>query len=90
LAVIEGVRECLGRALNLDAAAVAGINEATTAADLPGWTSVAHLSLVLELERTFSVTFDNDEIVAMGSVAAILRRLADKGVKDRARHSPAP
>jgi len=76
--VIDGVRECLARALQLDAAVVSQISEATTAPDLPGWTSVAHLSLVLELEKTFGVTFANDEIVSMGSVAAILERLRAK------------
>ena len=79
--MIDAVRECLVRALQLDAATVADVNESTTAADVPGWTSVGHLSLVLELEKTFGVTFANDEIVSMGSVAAIVKRLKTKGVE---------
>jgi acyl carrier protein len=77
--MLDRVRECMGRALKLDAAAVAGVSESSTAADVPGWTSVGHLSLVLELEKTFGVHFGNDEIVSMGSVSAIVERLADKG-----------
>jgi len=76
--VIDRVRECLTEALKLDADTAAGIEESATAADVPGWTSVAHLSLVLELESAFGVTFGNDEIVSMGSVAAILERLREK------------
>ena len=76
--MIEQVRECLTRVLKLDEAAASAITEETTAADLPGWTSVAHLSLVLELEKIFGVTFDNDEIVSLGSVSAILASLATK------------
>ena len=79
--VIDAVRECLARALQLDAATAADVNELTTAADVSGWTSVGHLSLVLELEKTFGVTFANDEIVSMGSVAAIVERLKAKGVE---------
>lgn len=77
--MLETVRECMTRALGLDAATAASITPETTAADVKGWTSVAHLSLVLELEKTLGVTFANDEIVSMGSVAAILERLEAKG-----------
>ncbi|MBP7936411.1 MAG: hypothetical protein KA354_17360 [Phycisphaerae bacterium] len=78
---LDIVRQCMARAMKLDAAAVSSITELTTAAQLPAWTSVTHLSLILELEKTFKITFDNDEIVTLGSVAMILERLAAKGVK---------
>ncbi len=70
----------MSQAMKLDARTAASIHEQTTAADVPGWTSVAHLSLVLELEKAFKVAFENDEIVSMGSVAAIMERLKAKGV----------
>ena len=76
--MLDEVRKCMARALKLDAAAAAQISEATTAADLKGWTSVAHLSLVLELEKAFGVSFGNDEIVGMGSVQAIIEKLRAK------------
>lgn len=66
------------RALKLNPAVAAGINRQATAADVPGWTSVSHLALVLELEKTFGVVFDNNEIVSLGSVNGILERLAVK------------
>ena len=78
--MLNRVRDCMVSALKLEGAAASGITEATTAADLPQWTSVSHLSLVLELEKTFSVQFDNDEIVSLGSVAAIMERLRAKGI----------
>jgi len=71
----------MARAMSLDSVIAGTITEATTAAQLPAWTSVTHLSLILELEKTFKVAFDNDEIVALGSVAMILERLAAKGAK---------
>ena len=78
--MLDQVRECMVSALQLEGAAASGITEATTAVDLPRWTSVSHLALVLELEKTFNVQFGNDEIVSLGSVAAILERLRAKGV----------
>jgi acyl carrier protein len=68
------------RAMKLDSATAAAIGPQTTAGQVPAWTSVNHLSLVLELEKTFKVRFDNDEIVSLGSVSTIIDRLAAKGV----------
>lgn len=76
--VMETVRGCFQRALNLDGAAAAGIGAETTAADVAGWNSVGHLALVLELEQAFKVSFENDEIVSLGSVEAILAAIARK------------
>jgi len=79
--VLDRVRECMVRAMKLDPATAAAVAARTTAGQIPTWTSVNHLSLILELEKTFNVRFENDEIVALGSVAAILDRLAAKGAK---------
>jgi acyl carrier protein len=81
--VLSTIRECMSRAMKLDAKTAASITEQSTAADVPGWTSVAHLTLLLELEKAFKVAFDNDEIVSMGSVAAIVERLKAKGAATR-------
>lgn len=78
--MIERVRKCMQTALKLDAAAVSRITRESTAADVPGWTSVAHLSLILELEQQFGVQFANDEIASLGTVSTILDALARKGI----------
>lgn len=36
---------------------------------IPQWDSVAHMGLVAELENTFGVMFDTDDIIDMSSVA---------------------
>jgi acyl carrier protein len=79
--LIDHVRNCMARVLELDGPTAAAISEATTAGDLPGWTSVAHLSLILELETAFRINFENSEIASLGSVTAILKCLAAKGVQ---------
>ncbi len=79
--MIDRLRTCFARALKLDAASAARIDATTAAADLPAWTSVTHLSLILEVERTFGVRFDNAEVASLGSVSAILEALSARGVQ---------
>lgn len=78
--VVERIRQCMAAALKLDEAAASRIDMNSTAADVPGWTSVAHLSLVLELEKRFGVRIGNEEIASLGSVSAIAASLQRKGV----------
>ncbi len=76
--MVEKIRDCISRSLKLDAGVAAEVNEQTTAADLSAWTSVSHLSLILELEKAFDVQFDNQEIASLGSVSAIMQSLENK------------
>lgn len=41
-------------------------------ADLPGWDSVAHLSLLLTIERHFNVAFTSAEMVSMQTIGDLL------------------
>lgn len=83
--MLEKVRACMTKALKLEPAVAASVDHDTTAADLPGWTSVTHLALVLEIEKAFHVQFDNDEIVSLASVGAIVESLRSKGAADEQR-----
>lgn len=52
--------------------------EALEFRQVPQWDSLAHLQLILELEREFAVTIENDDVLHMTSVRnmlAVLRRL---------------
>ena len=43
------------------------LNESFTFKDVPQWDSVAHLSLISELEETFDVFFESEDILHYGS-----------------------
>ena len=73
--VMTGIRACMQAALKLSAADAAAISITTTADQLPGWTSMAHLELVLALERQFDLMFEADEIAELASVKAIVGAL---------------
>lgn len=55
----------------------AALNESFTFKDVPQWDSVAHLSLITELEDAFDVMFESEDILHYGSYEngkTILRR----------------
>jgi acyl carrier protein len=58
--------------LQLSDEAMARVGLETTPLMLPEWNSMAHVQLILELERTFDVAFDADAIASMASVGAIV------------------
>lgn len=43
------------------------LNESFTFKAVPQWDSVAHLSLISELEDTFDIIFDSEDILHYGS-----------------------
>ena len=45
----------------------AALNEAFTFRAVPQWDSVAHLSLISELEEVFDVMFESEDILHYGS-----------------------
>lgn len=46
--------------------------------NIPGWDSLGHAVLTSSLEKTFHVTFDIDELMAMEDVAAIIEVMNNK------------
>lgn len=50
----------------------------TVAADVPGWDSMAHIALVVEVECRFGVTFHAAEIEALHRVGDLVRLIEAK------------
>ena len=51
------------------------ITEATTAADVEGWDSLTHLSLINELEEAYEVAFTLDEVTGSKNMGELLNAL---------------
>lgn len=47
------------------------VNDGLEYNSIPEWDSVAHMALIAELEDSFDVMLDTDDIVAMSSVGKI-------------------
>jgi acyl carrier protein len=54
------------------------VSESASADTLSQWDSIRHLSLIMALEEEFSVSFSEDEIVELTSVALIVQTLVAK------------
>ena len=65
-------------ALHLDPLEVEHITTATTARDIDKWDSLNHLKLIMELEKRLHLEFDDNEIVELGSVDAIMQSIQRK------------
>jgi acyl carrier protein len=57
------------------------VTEYSTPADIEAWDSLAHIHLLIEVEKAFKLRFTADEMSQIDSVAALLKVLWDRGVK---------
>jgi acyl carrier protein len=62
----EKLKQAFVDALGIDADV---INDALTYNSIPEWDSVAHMTLVAEIEDVFDIMLDTDDIIDMSSVA---------------------
>ena len=57
------------------------LNETFTSKDIDKWDSVAHLNLISELEDTFNVMFETEDILHYGSYLNGMKILEGYGVQ---------
>ncbi|MBD5657609.1 MAG: acyl carrier protein [Candidatus Eremiobacteraeota bacterium] len=68
----------VGRVFGRDASE---IDDATSPETIPEWDSLGHITLVIELEAAFNVSFAPEETMTMTDVAAIKRALLAQDVR---------
>ena len=56
------------------------IMDTTSNKTLPQWDSLAHMTLIVELEAAYGVSFSAEEALAMTDVTTIKRLLGSRGV----------
>jgi acyl carrier protein len=56
------------------------LTDETTAAELPGWDSLAHINALFAIEETFGVQFLTGEFARLESIGDVKRALVQKGV----------
>ena len=61
--------------LHLSDEDAARIGPESTPLVVPNWNSLAHVQIILELERAFRVTFEADENASLASVGAMMAAL---------------
>ena len=59
------------------------IRRATTAADIDGWDSVSHATLIMTLEEQYTIRFSDDEIYTLGDAGELYDRIIEYISADR-------
>jgi acyl carrier protein len=54
------------------------LTDETTARDIPGWDSVAHINLMFSIEQSFGVRFNGNELAEFKNIGELKRFLAGK------------
>ena len=54
------------------------VSSETSPDDIPDWDSIGHLSLINNLEKTFGISIDLDELMEMENVKDIVRIIQSK------------
>ncbi len=62
----DQLRQAFASALGID---LATVTDSLAYNSIPEWDSVAHMALVAELERTFGILLDTDDVIDLSSVA---------------------
>jgi len=57
----------------------ARLNDDISSKSLPEWDSLAHMTLVLELETAYGVALSVEDVLAMTDVASLKRILTSRG-----------
>lgn len=70
------VNETIADVLNLDDEGVLGAD--TTAKDVPGWDSLAHVRIVLSVERRFKIRFAENDIAGLKQISDIYSLVEQK------------
>ena len=71
--ILERLGDIVAETVGLDRLV---LTAATTAADVDGWDSLAHVQIIVAVERAFSVQFRTGEIAAIGNVGELVARIA--------------
>jgi len=76
---LDLLRGCFRKALQLNDEETAGIDATTDVWSFPKWNSLGHIALILEIEKTFSVKFDESRTAELVSVEEILKAVDQTG-----------
>jgi len=74
----EGIMASLARVFEQVFGRPVELTDATTAADLEGWDSVAQILLILASEREFGVRFESSELANVMNVGAFVTLVESK------------
>ncbi len=58
------------------------LTDETSAVDLPGWDSLAHINTMFSIEETFDIQFGGDEFARLNSIGELKQTMRAKGAPE--------
>ncbi len=74
--IFAKLRTVIAETLDLDDDVA--VTAATSANDVPGWDSVAHVQLMVSVEAAFGIRFRTSDMAGMENVQDLVRRIAHR------------
>jgi len=56
------------------------VTDTTSNQNTPEWDSLGHVTLIMEFERHYGVSFSTEEVLLLTSVEVLKRALAERGI----------
>jgi len=74
-AILERLSKTAGEHFNIPRLQ---LTSETVAADVPGWDSLAHIQLLMEVENAFNIRFKSSEVSSFANVGQLVDRIKIK------------
>ena len=62
------------------------IKNETTAQDVPGWDSLTHIDLIIQIEEEFGITFTVNDLIGLANVGEMLSLIERKLLAKECKH----
>lgn len=59
---------------------VSEINDNQGPGDLPGWDSIGHVQLILQIEQSFGISLSVDNVIAINNISDIISIIAKNSI----------
>lgn len=71
----EKVKSVICKALEV---APDAVNEDTAIGDIPEWSSLGHIAIIISLEQEFGITFDPEQMMDLEDVSDIIAAIEER------------
>jgi acyl carrier protein len=72
--ILKGIEETVRDVISDDAIA---LNEVTTADQVPGWDSMAHINIIIAIEQKFHIRFSTRDLIALRGEGQMIGSMID-------------
>ena len=73
--ILEQVSQIVGETIDVEGLA---LQPGMTASDVAGWDSLAHVQIMIAIERAFGIRFRTGDMASIADVGELVKRIEDR------------